>query len=95
MSDDFLLDPFEDEEPLTGEELREIRVLAGLSRSALERSADLSAGRVRAVENGYLRLRRWESAKLRRLLLEEMAKRARAIAQHLRSEGSAISELPP
>jgi transcriptional regulator with XRE-family HTH domain len=84
MSDgDFLIDPFEDEKPLTALELRQLRVLAGFSRSALERSAGLSAGRVRAVENGYLRLHCLESAKLRRLLFEEMANRASEIAKHL------------
>jgi transcriptional regulator with XRE-family HTH domain len=89
MSDDFLTDPFEDEKPLTGDELRDIRVLAGLSRSELEKCADLSPGRVRAIENGYLRLHRWESAKVKRLLFEEMAARAREIAKHFPAGGPA------
>ncbi len=88
MSDEFLTDPFEGEKPLTGDELRDFRILAGLSRSELEKCTHLSPGRVRAVENGYLRLHRWESAKLRRLLLSEMRNRARAIAEYLQSAES-------
>lgn len=89
MSDEFLTDPFADEDPLTGSELRDLRVLSGLSRSDLEKCADLSPGRVRAIENGYLRLHRWESAKVKRLLLEEMANRAAEIAKHLPDGGAA------
>jgi hypothetical protein len=92
MSDEFLTEPFEDETPLTNTELREFRLLAGLTRSELEKCADLSPGRVRAIENGYLRLHRWESAKVKRLLLDVMADRAREIAKHLPAGGPARSE---
>ena len=89
MSDYFLTDPFEDEKPLSGDELTRFRTLAGLSRSELEKRVGLSPGRVRAIENGYLRLHRWESAKVKRLLLEVMETRGRDIAECLRAGGPA------
>jgi transcriptional regulator with XRE-family HTH domain len=92
MSDYFLTDPFEDERPLSGSELTRFRTLAGLSRSELEKRVGLSPGRVRAIENGYLRLHRWESAKVKRLLLEVMETRAREIAEFLRAGGPALTE---
>jgi hypothetical protein len=82
----------EDEQSLSGCKLRELRLLAGFSRSALEKCVDLSAGRVRAVENGYVRLRGWEAVKVRRLLFEEMANRAREIAKYLPAGGAACAE---
>jgi transcriptional regulator with XRE-family HTH domain len=85
----------EDGEALAGKRLREIRELAGFSQPALERCAGLSAGRVANVENGRATFRAWEAEKVKRLLFEEMESRAREIAEHLRSEGSAIGELPP
>jgi transcriptional regulator with XRE-family HTH domain len=94
MIDEFLIDAAEDEAPLTGEQLRALRTLAGLSRSDLEREAGLTAGRIRSVENGYLRLRRAESIEIRGLLLGAMTRRAAAIAEHLRSVGSAHAEAP-
>jgi integrase len=72
------------DEPLAGSELRELRVLAGFSQPALERCAGLSAGRVTNVENGRARFRRSEWSKVKRLLFEEMADRAREIAKHIR-----------
>jgi transcriptional regulator with XRE-family HTH domain len=78
------------ETPMTGEQLRDLRVLAGFSRSQLERAVDLSSGRVRAIENGYVRLRRWESAEIRVLLFRAMQDRARAIAEHLRAGGGSV-----
>jgi hypothetical protein len=90
-----LIDLPEDEQSLGSCELRGLRRLAGFSRSELEKRADLSAGRVRAVENGYARLRGWESAKVRCLLFEEMANRLREIAKHLPAVGPARVESSP
>lgn len=95
MSGESLIDPLEAEKPLAAEDLRELRVLAGFSQPALERCAGLRPGRVTNVENGRGRLHPWEWVKVKRLLFEEMTNRAREIAEHLRSEGSAVGELPP
>jgi transcriptional regulator with XRE-family HTH domain len=92
MSDGFLSDASEDVKPLTGDELRDLRVLAGFSRSALEKAAGLSAGRVRAIENGYLRLRCWESAEIRELLFKAMQSRAREIEEHLRAADPTVAQ---
>ena len=92
MSDYFLSDPFEDEKPLSSDELTRFRTLAGLSRSELEKRVGINRGRVRAIENGYLRLHRWESAKVKRLLLEAMETRGRQIAECLRAGGSARAQ---
>jgi transcriptional regulator with XRE-family HTH domain len=82
----------EDEKPLAGEELRELRVLAGFSQPALERCAGLSTGRVTSIENGRAHFRPWEWAEVKRLLFEEMGNRARAIAKHLPAGGPALAE---
>jgi len=85
--------PSEDEEPLAGEELRDLRVLAGFSTArSLERCARLRPGRVTNVETGRARFRSWEWVEVKRLLLEEMADRAREIAKHLPAGGPARDE---
>jgi transcriptional regulator with XRE-family HTH domain len=81
-----------DAEPLAGVELRDLRRLAGFSQPALERCAGLSAGRVANVEKGRASFRPWESAKVKLLLFEAMADRAREIAKYLPAVGSARSE---
>jgi len=85
-----------DDELLAGERLCQLRRLAGFSQPGLERCAGLSAGRVANVENGRARFRPWESSKVKRLLFEAMADRAREIAKYIpagpaRAEGSESS----
>jgi hypothetical protein len=85
--------PSEDEKPLAGDELRELRVLAGFSTSrSLERCAGLRPGRVTNVENGRARFRSWEWVEVKALLFEAMADRAREIAKHLPAGGPARAE---
>jgi hypothetical protein len=82
--------PSEDEKPLEGDELRDLRVLAGFSTArSLERCAGLRPGRVTNVENGRARFRSWEWVEVKSLLLEAMADRAREIAKHLPAGGAA------
>jgi transcriptional regulator with XRE-family HTH domain len=83
-----------DPEPLAGVQLRHLRRLAGFSQPALERHAGLSAGRIANVEKGRASFRPWESAKVKLLLFEAMADRAREIAKHLPTGGSARTEGP-
>jgi len=81
--------PAENEKPLSGDELRELRVLAGFSTSrSLERCAGLRPGRVTNIENGRARFRSWEWVEVKALLFEAMADRAREIAKHLPAGGS-------
>jgi transcriptional regulator with XRE-family HTH domain len=86
--------PSENEKPLAGDELREIRVLAGFSQPALERCAGLRPGRVTNVENGRARFRSWEWLEVKPLLFEAMADRAAEIAKHLPAGGSARAGRP-
>jgi len=81
-----------DAEPLAGVQLRDLRRLAGFSQPALERHAGLSAGRIANVEKGRASFRPWESAKVKLLLFEAMATRAREIAECLRAGGPACDE---
>ena len=85
--------PSEDEKPLEGDELRDLRVLAGFSTArSLERCTGLRPGRVTNVESGRARFRSWEWVEVKSLLFEAMADRAREIAKHLPAGGSARSE---
>ena len=70
---------------LTGETLRELRLLAGFSRRGLEIAASLSAGRIATIENGNAKLHRWESDALRTVLFEELKARAKEIQELLAS----------
>jgi transcriptional regulator with XRE-family HTH domain len=92
MHAEFLIDSAELEKSLAGAELRGLRVLAGFSQPALERCAGLSTGRVTNVENGRAHFRPWEWAKVKRLLFEEMANRAREIEEHLRAADPAVAQ---
>lgn len=83
MRTELLTASSEDEKPLAGDELREIRVLAGFSQPALERCAGLSMGRVTSIENGRARFRSWEWVEVKRLLFEAMADRAAELAKYL------------
>src|ERR1700685_538952 len=79
----------DDDQVLTGQELRRLRRLARFSQPGLERCAGLSDGRVSSVESGRGRLRRWESETVKRLLLEELVVLAREIARYIPAGGSA------
>jgi len=92
----------ENEKPFEGEELRDLRQLAGFSTArSLERCAGLGPGRVTSIENGRARFRSWEWVEVKSLLLEAMADRAREIAKYLpaggvaRAEGSESSAADP
>jgi transcriptional regulator with XRE-family HTH domain len=93
MRTDLSTAPAENEKPLAGDELRELRVLAGFSTSrSLERCAGLRPGRVTNVENGRARFRSWEWVEVKSLLFEAMADRAREIARYLPAGGPARAE---
>lgn len=79
----FLSAATDDDEPLAGAQLRELRILAGCSQPALERCSGLSAGRVANVENGRARFRPQEWIKVKALLYEALVDRAREIAKYI------------
>ena len=82
----------DDDQILTGEQLRRLRRLARFSQPGLERCAGLRDGRVSSVESGRGRLRRGESETVKRLLLEELAFLAREIAKYIPAGGAFRTE---
>ena len=76
-------------------QLKKLRDLSGLTQMQLSRLSEIDRARLSLAESGQVKLNSIEADAVRRVLLQEMEKRASRIREELARSGSRMLEPVP